>query len=76
MSFLFLDEYTSEVYSSVGPGTYRWYLHGDFSTSNKMCTNDIEKATTNKEKEVLETKGKFFYHYFYLYEKLRLNYFR
>ncbi|XP_023715513.1 sodium/potassium/calcium exchanger 4 isoform X2 [Cryptotermes secundus] len=35
---------TSEVYSNVGPGIYRWYLHGDFTVSNKMTSDDTEKS--------------------------------
>ncbi|KDR16220.1 hypothetical protein L798_09637, partial [Zootermopsis nevadensis] len=38
----------SEVYSSVGPGIYRWYLHGDFTVSNNITSDDTEKSPKRK----------------------------
>ncbi|GFG35535.1 hypothetical protein Cfor_08271, partial [Coptotermes formosanus] len=41
---------SSEVYTSVGPGIFRWYLHGDFTTSNKVTSDDTVKSPVRKQK--------------------------
>ncbi|KAJ9594327.1 hypothetical protein L9F63_014244 [Diploptera punctata] len=50
------DESISEVCSGVGPGTYRWNLHGDLSIINMALPTDVEKAIPKNEKEIPETK--------------------
>jgi hypothetical protein len=47
---IFSESASSEVYSSVGPGIYRLYLHGDFTVSNKDTSDDTVKSPERKRK--------------------------
>ncbi|XP_069700472.1 sodium/potassium/calcium exchanger 4-like [Periplaneta americana] len=45
------EDSLSEVCSAVGPGIYRWYLHGDFGINNKMAFDNTEKSLKSAPKK-------------------------